>query len=48
MNVPSPHCEMMWDLSDSVYADATFSKDFLPQWQEILSKIQKIMNGQKI
>ncbi len=48
MNVPFPHCDMMWDPSDSVYADATFSKDYLPQWQEILSNIQKIFDGQMV
>ncbi len=48
MNTPSPSCQMMWDPAASVYADATFSKDYLPQWQEILSNIQKVFDGQKI
>jgi hypothetical protein len=45
MNVPSPHCKMMWDESDKVYADATFSKDYLPQWREILTNIKKVYSG---
>lgn len=48
MNTPSPSCQMMWDPATSVYADATFSKDYLPQWQKILSNIQRIFNGQNI
>ncbi|MEJ2407665.1 MAG: hypothetical protein P8171_26075 [Candidatus Thiodiazotropha sp.] len=48
MNTPSPSCLMMWDPFDSVYADATFSKDYLPQWREILSNIQKILDGQMV
>jgi hypothetical protein len=48
MNVPSPHCEMKWDPSESVYADATFSKDYLPEWKTILSNIQQIFDGQVI
>lgn len=43
-----PYCTMMWDLSESVYADATFSKTYLPHWQNILSNMQKIINGQKV
>jgi hypothetical protein len=45
MNTPSPSCKMMWDPSESVYADATFSKAYLPQWNEILLDIQKVING---
>lgn len=48
MKVPSPSCRMMWDLQDSVYADATFSKDYLSQWKAILVNIQKIYNGQSL
>ena len=48
MNVPSPSCNMIWDPYDSVYADAIFSKDYLPQWQEILSTIQRIYGGQDL
>jgi hypothetical protein len=36
---------MMWDESDKVYADATFSKDYLPQWREILTNIKKVYSG---
>jgi hypothetical protein len=45
MNTPSPSCKMMWDPSESVYADATFSKAYLPRWKEILLNIQKVING---
>lgn len=48
MNVPSPSCDMKWDPSESVYADATFSKDYLPEWKTILSNIQKVFDGQVI
>jgi hypothetical protein len=48
MNTPSPSCKMRWDPFGSVYADATFSKDYLPQWREILSNIQKIFDGQMV
>jgi hypothetical protein len=45
---PSPGCRLHWDHSEFVYADAFFSLDYLPQWQEILANIEKILNGQKI
>ncbi|MEW8693561.1 MAG: hypothetical protein AB2535_21215 [Candidatus Thiodiazotropha endolucinida] len=48
MDVPRPHCKMMWDHSDKVYADAVFSKDYLPQWREILADIEQVINGQDI
>jgi hypothetical protein len=48
MNVPSPSCRMMWDPYDSVFSDATFSKDYLGHWKVILSKIQNIYSGKNI
>jgi hypothetical protein len=45
---PSPGCKMYWDHSEYVYADAFFSMDYLPQWQDILANMEKILNGQKI
>jgi hypothetical protein len=39
MNVPHPHCDLKWDYSKTIYADAVFSKKYLPQWQRILDQI---------
>jgi hypothetical protein len=39
MNVPHPHCELKWDHSKTIYAEAVFSKKYLPQWQRILDEI---------
>jgi hypothetical protein len=47
-NHPSPGCKMYWDHSEFVYADATFSLDYLPQWREILSNMEKVLSGQKL
>jgi hypothetical protein len=48
VNFPSPGCKMEWDYTDKVYAEATFSMDYLPIWQEIVNNIELILQGQKI
>lgn len=47
-NVPSPGCKMRWDYSKNVYADTSFNMKHLPQWQENISNVQKVINGQNI
>ena len=47
-NLPSPGCLMKWDYSNKVYAEADFSMEYLPQWKDILTNIEKIINGQRI
>jgi hypothetical protein len=47
-NLPSPSCKMFWDYTDTVYAEATFSMDYLPIWQEIVNNIELILQGQEI
>ncbi|MCU7816973.1 MAG: hypothetical protein KZQ81_17690 [Candidatus Thiodiazotropha sp. (ex Rostrolucina anterorostrata)] len=44
VNLPSPSCKMHWDHSTTVYADAVFSKEYLPEWHEILNSIMQIVN----
>jgi hypothetical protein len=48
MNVPSPGCKMEWDYTEKVYAEATFSMNYLPIWQEIVNNIEMILQGQEI
>jgi hypothetical protein len=43
MNVPSPSCEMLWDHSKTVYADAIFSKKYLPHWKSIHKRINDVI-----
>jgi hypothetical protein len=38
---------MLWDYTDKVYAEADFSMKYLPQWRDILEKIEIILEGQK-
>jgi hypothetical protein len=40
---PSPGCRMIWDYSDSIYADADFHKKYLPQWQRILKQLNNVI-----
>jgi hypothetical protein len=44
--LPSPGCLMQWDYADKVYAEADFSMEYLPIWQDILADIEKIVDGQ--
>jgi hypothetical protein len=46
MKLPSPGCTMQWDYTEKVYAEADFSKEYLPIWQDILADIEKILDGQ--
>ncbi|MCU7920627.1 MAG: hypothetical protein KZQ95_20070 [Candidatus Thiodiazotropha sp. (ex Epidulcina cf. delphinae)] len=45
MKVPYPGCDMLWDYSDAIYLEASFNRKYLPQWQTILEKIQKLIKG---
>jgi hypothetical protein len=45
-NLPSPGCRMLWDYTDKVNAEAEFSMKYLPQWRDILEKIEIILEGQ--
>jgi hypothetical protein len=45
MKLPSPGCTMQWDYSNKVYAEADFSINYLPIWQNILADIEKILDG---
>jgi hypothetical protein len=44
--LPSPGCLMQWDYADKVYAEADFSMEYLPIWQDIRADIEKILDGQ--
>jgi hypothetical protein len=45
MNVPQPGCDMLWDYSDTISLEASFSKKYLHQWKDILLHINKVIKG---
>jgi hypothetical protein len=43
MDIPYPSCDMVWDYSDSISFNASFSKKYLSNWKRVLEKVNKLI-----